>query len=273
MRNRFFSFPFLCLFCGLAAALASCRAPDESRWPRLTMLVASEAGPLREVVNAALVEYKNRMGTIVTVETTSSTRVLDRLAQPAPPDVVLVSDPALVRVMVQRRLIDSSQWLLERMCEKLALVARPDSALTLNRLDDLLRPTIRAIGLTRRPETTNRLALQILRDADLGRRLSGKIQTFDTPEQLIDQVVAGQVQLGMIRNSSLPRLGGQVKPLLVVEPDRGSFPAYLALAVNRNSSRAAAAHQLWGHLEGFLRDAGPVYVPASSAGGMIELPE
>lgn len=231
----------------------ACGTSDESRWPHLRLLAAREAGIYADRLEAAGKDFKETAGMIVETEVVPSAGLLERLERDPRPDLVLVSDPGVIRAMRAKKLLESDDWLIERVRDKLALVARTNSPLAVRELKDLQRPEIAAIGIASLADGQDaKIAEQALMTAGLFVPLESKIQYYDNETALIGQIQSGTVQAGFIRETTLRRQGNKVRSLLSVDPAPGS-PVYIAFAVCAGAGNPSAAHQFWGNAEGNLR--------------------
>lgn len=265
--------PLLCLLCAVAAALTACSVPGEERWPHLTLLVADEAKAYARDFGGALTDYKIRGGVIVTMEQAPSAEVAARLARPTPPDLVLLGDPALVRTLAERKLIEPAKWRLERQRDKVVLAVGKDSPLRAERLEDLRRPEFKAIGLTGVMNShVGQIAERLIVDHNLYHDLEHRLQRYDDQDALVRAIETGAVQAGLIRESGLKQnYAGRVRALLTIDPAAGVYPPYVALAVCRGTKNPIPAHNAWSFLETCLRNGEMFIIDAADVGNMFKL--
>lgn len=270
--SRFLEKFFTLALLAILATTAGCGARDESRWPRLRMLVAEEARPFTRDLGASLDEYKMKMGVIVEVEYVPGAQILERLAQTPRPDLVAFCDPALSRTLSERGLVNARRWLLERKRDRIAVVTRPDTPLA--RLEDLARPDVRRIGIPDlKYSGIGMAAAGCLTQASLAERLNPKLAYYRDQAGVARAIESGEAQAGMVRESFVAREGaGRLKQALAIDPQEGAYPPYVALAVCEGAANPAAAHQAFGHFEAIFRPRETLMIDANPGqGNMISL--
>ena len=268
--EKFFALALLAALVGATG----CGAGDESRWPRLVALVAEEARPYTRELGPSLNDYKQRMGVAVAFEYAPTAQIAERLARTPAPDLVVLCDPALARTLGERGLVNPKRWLMERTRDRIAVVTRPEGAPAIGRLEDLTRPDVRRVGVTEFYKSDVGTATDMyLRRVKLMTALDPKLTYYPDQASLARAVESGEVQAGLMRESFAARQGvGRLKTALAVDPQDGTAPPYVALAVCEGSAQAAAAHQAFGQFEAFFRTPETLMIDAHPGqGNMITL--
>jgi molybdate transport system substrate-binding protein len=216
---------FLPVFCALAL-LAGCRGEttESARPQTLTVSAASDLTPAFQEIGK---EFERQEGTKVTFNFGSTGQLTQQIEQGAPVDLFAAANVSFVEGLERKGLIIPDTKALYAQ-GRITLWTRDDSALKLERIEDLARPEFRKVAIANPEHAPYGLAArEALQAAGVWEAVAPKLVYGENISQTLQYAESGNVDAAVVALS----LSTQSKGRWVLIPAELHGPLNQALAV------------------------------------------
>lgn len=205
-------------------------------------LVVSAAVSLKDAFSEIGELYKSKTGKTVGFNFGASGALARQIETGAPVDVFASAGAPQMDEIAAKNLID---WETRRDFARntLVLIAPNDSKLNLQAFSDLTKTDVEKIAVGN-PKTVpaGQYTEQVFEKFDLKTNLQSKLITGEDVRQVLDYVVRGEVDAGIVYRSDARGASDKVR-VVTTAPDDSHQPILYPIAVVRDSRRKAAAQE------------------------------
>jgi molybdate transport system substrate-binding protein len=237
--------PVLFLALGIIPSLlVACAAPAVTSTPEA--LLVSAASNMMPALEELGTRYQKETGTPVTFNFAASGQLAQQIDQGAPVDLFVSADVDYVDGLAARgRIVPDSVQIYAR--GRLTLWTRADSGLTVETLQDLLKPGIQRIAIAN-PELApyGKAARQALQAAGLWQQVEPRLVLGENVRQTLQYAETGDVDVALVPLALSITTNGHWK----LVPEDLHAPLDQALGVVADSPRQAGARDLAAFITG-----------------------
>lgn len=237
--------PILFLAVGIISlVLVACAAPAATSIPEA--LLVSAAANMMPVLEEVGARYQQETGRSVTFNFASSGQLAQQIDQGAPVDLFVSADVDYVDDLAAKgRIVPDSVQIYAR--GRLTLWTRADSGLTVETLQDLLKPGIQRIAIAN-PELApyGKAARQALQAAGVWQQVEPKLVLGENVRQTLQYAETGDVDVALVPLALSITSHGHWK----LVPEDLHAPLDQALGVVADSPRQAGARDLSAFITG-----------------------
>lgn len=232
------------VFC--LALIAGCRTdstkPAGDAANNTNSLTISAAISLKDAFSEIGALYKSKTGKIANFNFGASGALQRQIETGAPVDVFASAGEAQMDALVSKNLLDTATR-RDFARNSLVLIVPPDSKLNLTAFSDLTESSVRKIAVGN-PKTVpaGQYTEQLFVKSNLKNAVQEKLIFAEDVRQVLDYVVRGEVDAGIVYASDARRAGEKVSVILTAPADSHA-PILYSIAVVSDSRNKRAAEQ------------------------------